>query len=470
MTTYDEWPSEPQRPRRSDRHAGRGRRRAASGRSTTARPIVEPAPRLRIQKEQRKRALRRALVVGAVALVALVAVGAVAGLLWFKAINRRVSEAALSDTKLAQALSGADAKPTEPFTVLLTGDDRRPGETVARADTIILAKIDPKAKKVWLLSIPRDTRVRIPGYGTSKINAAMSHGGSALLVETVEEFTGIPIDHYMNIDFQGFMKAVDALGGVWIDVDVPINDPKADFSPRNRAAKIDPGYQRLDGEHALTYVRSRAFPDGDFTRMRHQQEFFKALAKQVAEPGNIFKLPTVINEISHYMTSTMSVSEMIRVARAIQGIKPDDVETATITGTWRSPYVWPDEERKAFLIEAMKVGRSFDETSPVEAVVPSTVTVTVRNGAGISGVAAAAADILKRAGFNVTEVGNANQFVYDRTLVVYRDAETKAKASAVAAALPRADLVPSRGMYAFSTDVLVVVGKDWGSVPTTRTP
>ncbi len=204
--------------------------------------------------------------------------------------------------------------------------------------------------------------------------------------------------------------------------------------------------------------------------MRHQQEFFKALAKQVAEPGNIFKLPTVINEISHYMTSTMSVSEMIRVARAIQGIKPDDVETATITGTWRSPYVWPDEERKAFLIEAMKVGRSFDETSPVEAVVPSTVTVTVRNGAGISGVAAAAADILKRAGFNVTEVGNANQFVYDRTLVVYRDAETKAKASAVAAALPRADLVPSRGMYAFSTDVLVVVGKDWGSVPTTRTP
>jgi hypothetical protein len=129
-------------------------------------------------------------------------------------------------------------------------------------------------------------------------------------------------------------------------------------------------------------------------------------------------------------------------------------------GEWKSPYVWPDEDRKEFLVAAMTAGLPFDTTATVEtAIDPSAVTVTVRNGAGIEGCASAAAAILTGAGYAVGEVGNANQFVYDETLVVHSG--NAAAATAVAAALPKARVVESRGMYSFTTDVLVVVGKDY---------
>ncbi|MCE5203454.1 MAG: LCP family protein [Actinomycetia bacterium] len=424
---------------------------------------------MRIQRERRKQTAKRWATGVGIALAVVLLGGAAYGFFWYRSVDRNMSKAALADTKLQAALDSPQETPSEPFYLLLTGNDKRPGEKAARADTIILAKVDPKQKKVWLLSIPRDTRVEIPGHGVDKINASKFYGGNALLVDTVKQFTGLPVNYYMDINFRGFVSAVDTIGGVWVDVDVPIDDWKADMSPDNSAAKIEPGYQLLDGYHALTYVRSRDFPDADFTRMRHQQEFFKALAAQMSKPGNFLKIPTVVTGISKHISSTMPVGDMVRLAQALQGIKGDDIQTATITGEWKSPYVWPDEERKAFLIDAMRNSRSFEETAPAtQAIVPATVSVTVRNGAGISGVAASAADVLKRAGFDVSEVGNANQFVYEKTLVVYNEND-KAMAQTVAAALPTAELVPSRGMYAFNTDILVVVGKDWASVTASGT-
>lgn len=424
---------------------------------------------MRVHEVQRKRALKRRLAIAA-GVLALIMLGVAAyGLIWFRSLDRRISKAALADTKLQQALDKPKQDHLEPFTVLITGSDARPRDTASRADTIIVARIDPKAKKVWLLSIPRDMRAEIPGHGVGKINAAKFYGGDALLVETIKNETGLEVNHYVDIGFKGFVKAVDAIGGVWVDVDRPIDDWKADISPFKTAKKIEPGYQLLDGYHALVYVRSRAFPDADFTRMRHQQTFFKALAKQLANPSGIVKLPAAITAISEYMTSTLPAGEIVRIARSLQGISPDDIDAATIPGTWKSPYVYPDKEKMRQLVEAMNAGRPFESTPTAEPVVPSQVSVTVRNGAGMSGVAASAADVLKRAGFNVVEVGNANQFVYDRTLVVYATEAAKAKAEAVAAALPVADLVPSRGMYSYKTDVLVVVGKDWASAAATST-
>src|SRR5665648_1273206 len=112
-------------------------------------------------------------------------------------------KATIDDTKLNDALDDVPDEPQEPFTILLTGNDARKGEEVARADTIILAKVDTGQKKIWMLSIPRDTRVEIPGYGVNKINAARFLGGEedgdALLIETVKEFTGIPVNYYMEV-------------------------------------------------------------------------------------------------------------------------------------------------------------------------------------------------------------------------------------------------------------------------------
>lgn len=426
---------------------------------------------MRIHETRRRRAIRAWAIGIATALGVLVLAGAVYGFFWYRSVDSNMRKATLDDAKLNAALDARSDEPKEPFTILLTGNDARKGEEVARADTIILAKVDPKAKKIWMLSIPRDTRVEIPGHGVRKINAARELGGAddgdALLIETVKEFTGIPINYYMDVSFLGFVKAVDTLGGLWIDVDVEIDDWKAaSHSKNHRASHIDPGYQLLDGEHALTFVRSRDFPDADFTRMKHQQEFFKALVKQMTRPGNVLKVPSVVSGISKNVVSTLPMGDVVSIARSLQGMDPDALQTATITGEWRSPYVWPDEERKAMLIDAFISGGSFDGSAkPDTGIDPAGVTVTVRNGAGLEGVASSAAAVLTGAGFNVTNVGNANQFVYDRTLVVYD--EERALADTVLKALPKGEVVASRGMYEFSTDVLVVVGKDWSSVSTT---
>ena len=424
--------------------------------------IVERSPRMRVHRERRRRLVKRiALGTVLVVLLAVVSSGAWAYYqlhLAGQTMNRQPG----IDESLSKVLEKREKR--QPFTILFLGSDQRPWETDARADTIIVARVDVEANKVWLLSIPRDTRAEIPGHGTQKINAANFYGGPSLMVETVRDLLGIPINHYMSIDFTGFQHVVDAVGGVWIDVDVEIDDWKAaSHSPGLRAKRIEPGYQLLDGEHALTFVRSRDFPDADFTRMKHQQQFFKALADQFAKAGNVVKVPSIVRGMAEYMSTDMSVGDMIEVGDALRDIGSANIETATLIGEWRSPYVWTDQEQKEFLISAMMEGRSFEDTSTVGdgAIDRAAISVTVRNGAGIEGSAATAAGILRSAGYAVGEVGNANQFVYEETLVVY--ATNREAAQQIAAALPKARVVESRGMYAFTSDILVVVGKDYAT-------
>lgn len=420
--------------------------------------MVESAPSMRVQRVRRKKAVQRVALAAFIVVLVVVMGGAAWAWMKLKSAENNFQGNAALDEGLEDALT--ERVPDEPFTVLLLGQDNRPGEDAARADTIIVARIDPENDKVWMLSIPRDTRVQIPGHGTQKINAATFYGGPSLMVETVEGFLGMPINHYMDIDFDGFIQVVDSLGGVWVDVDTEIDDPKASSHGSFTASHIDKGYQLLDGDHALTFVRSRDFPDADFTRMRHQQQFFKALADQATKFGNVLKIPGMVEDVSQYMSSDMSLNQIVDVAMALRDMGGANVQTATVMGEWKSPYVWPDEDLKEFLVNAMVEGRSFDDTSTVDAAIqPSSVTITVRNGAGIEGCATAAADILRKAGYAVGEVGNANQFVYDETLVVYNT--DQAAAVQVANSLPKARVVESRGMYAFSTDILVVVGKDY---------
>lgn len=404
--------------------------------------------------------IRRVTIGAFVAVVALVAAVGVWAYSTLYSAGRTMNEQPGIDDSLTTALSKREKQ--APFNVLLLGSDARSDDKDARADTIILARVDVQAGRVWLLSIPRDTRAQIPGHGTGKINGALFYGGPSLMVETVSDLLDVPVHHYISVDWEGFQGVVDALGGVWIDVDVEIDDPKAaSHSPKLRARHIEPGYQLLDGEHALTYVRSRAFPDADFTRMKHQQTFFKALADQASKAGNVLKIPAMVRELARFTSTDMKMGDLVDLGNALRDIGGDSIETATLLGEWRSPYVWTDEENQAFLVDAMMGGRSFDDTATAEPglIDPATISVTVRNGAGIEGCATAVADIVRADGYALGEVGNANQFVYDETLVVYRSG--REAAIQVAEALPKARVVESRGMYEFVTDVLVVIGKDY---------
>lgn len=446
----------------------RSRARGRSGRLETPRPntrvrateVIESTSVARIRHARRKKAAKRAALAALLVIVLVLAGGVAWGYSLLRSAQKTMNQNAVDSGAVEEALT--EREPKQPFTVLLLGQDNRPGESAARADTIIVARIDPENDKVWMLSIPRDTRVQIPGHGIEKINAATFYGGPALMVDTVEEFLGIPINHYMDIEFDGFIQVVDSLGGVWIDVDTEIDDPKASSHGSYTASHIAKGYQLLDGDHALTFVRSRDFPDADFTRMRHQQQFFKALADQATQFDNVIKIPGMVEDVAQYMSTDMTMSEIIEVAMALRDMGGSNVQTATVMGEWKSPYVWPDEDKKEFLVSAMMAGLPFDTTATIEpAIEPASITVSVRNGAGIEGCASAAAAILTSAGYAVGEVGNANQFVYDETLVVY--ASDHAAAVQVASALPKARVVESRGMYSFTTDVLVVVGKDYNT-------
>lgn len=161
---------------------------------------------------------------------------------------------------------------------LSTGGDLGSGRT----DTILLVHIPGfiSTQPTTLVSIPRDSYVEIPGWGTDKINAAFAEGGAPLLTQTVELATGLRIDHYAEIGFAGFDDIVDALGGVQLCLAEPISDPLAGID-------LPGGCQRMDGASALGYVRSRATPRADLDRMLHQREFISAMLDRATSPSTL---------------------------------------------------------------------------------------------------------------------------------------------------------------------------------------
>ena len=160
----------------------------------------------------------------------------------------------------------------EPFTVLLLGSDYREDDPDmgARTDTIILVRIDPTINRISMVSIPRDTRIEIEGQGFQKFNAAYTFGGPSGTIAAVKDLTGVEIDHYAEINFEGLVGLIDAIGGIDVVVDEEIDDEDA-------GGHIDAGEQHLDGEHALILARSRAYVDGDYTRQVNQRKVIMAI-------------------------------------------------------------------------------------------------------------------------------------------------------------------------------------------------
>ena len=192
-----------------------------------------------------------------------------------------------------------DALTPEQQADLTTGGDM--GNS--RTDTILLVHIPAlrSGDAATMVSIPRDSYVPIPGYGKDKINAAFSLGGASLLTQTVEQATGMHLDHYAEIGFGGFAELVDAVGGVTLCPAQPISDPLAGI-------ELPAGCQRLDGRSALGYVRSRATPRADLDRMIHQREFMSALLQQVLTPGVLLN-PLHWSPMAHAAARTLTVDQ-----------------------------------------------------------------------------------------------------------------------------------------------------------------
>ncbi|MDN5345162.1 MAG: polyisoprenyl-teichoic acid--peptidoglycan teichoic acid transferase [Clostridia bacterium] len=219
----------------------------------------------------------------------------------------------------------AEAAPGKPQGILLIGVDKRQPNEPSRSDTIILAVLDPRKPQVDLLSIPRDTRVKIPGHGYDKINAAHAFGGPQLLMDTINNFLGTHIEKYVEVDFQGFEKVIDTLGGVDIDVDKRMYYPEEGID-------LQPGFQHLNGHDALGYVRYRYDPEGDITRVGRQQKFLKALVDQTMRLSTIPRIPKLVNEISKEVNTNLSLKEMLSLALSMKDLNGSAVAAHMLPG------------------------------------------------------------------------------------------------------------------------------------------
>jgi len=225
----------------------------------------------------------------------------------------------------------SDPLKNERLNVLLLGIDARQGETMARTDSIILASVDQKSKQMVLLSIPRDTRVNIPGYGYDKINSASVYGGPELTMKVASELLGISIKYYVLVNFNGFKDIVDALGGVTMDVEQDMRHWD-DTDGGAYEINLKKGVQRLDGEKALQYVRYRNYAMGDIERTQHQQKFLVALAKEVLQPATIAKLPKLVPEINRYIKTNLSMGHLYTLASAARELEKGNIITQTLPG------------------------------------------------------------------------------------------------------------------------------------------
>ena len=275
----------------------------AAGGGQTPRSAARPARRRRFRWWHVPLALLTLLVVAGVVLTVLAYPG-------YKRFDAAVEKSnARLDGKTRAALAPDDGMIwRNPTTVLVLGTDSKLGEP-ARSDTIMLMRFDPDTHTVKQLSIPRDTRVEVPGRGTMKINEAMFWGGPSLAVKTISDYVGIPINHVMVVSFQGFWRVVHAVGGVDMYVPETISTVAGG---KGRVFTFEKGWQHFNAKRAMIYVRIRNV-DNDFKRAERQQRFVRALQKKIAQPSNVTELPEVGRKFMNGVDTDLTTTQLLQL-------------------------------------------------------------------------------------------------------------------------------------------------------------
>ena len=229
------------------------------------------------------------------------------------------------------------------YTILVSGVDDHNGGS----DTNILVAVDAANNYIYGVSIPRDTKAIING-DAHKINYAYNSGGMNLMASIISEQLGIPVDYTVQVDLQGFVAIVDAIGGV--DFDVPIDmhyeDPYQDLY-----IHINKGLQRLSGEEALKVVRFReGYASQDIGRMQTQQAFLKAVAKQTLTPSNLDKIDDFVKIFQSYGETDLTLGNLAWLGKDAIGMGVEAINFSTLPGEWTSPYIYLDQEAVLSLV------------------------------------------------------------------------------------------------------------------------
>jgi LCP family protein required for cell wall assembly len=263
----------------------------------------------------------RVIIIVLASIIFIGAAGAGGFFLYIGSVNRTINS--VTTAEIENILAPIES-PEEPVTILVLGRDTRDAETdVGRADIIMLVYLNPERNSASLLSIPRDCLVEIPGYGEDKINAAYAYGKEELMIRTVSSFLGAEINHYIAVDFDGFVELIDALGGVDITIDRPMVDPKI-------GANFSAGNHHFTGEQALAYTRSRSTELGDISRIQRQQQLFKELVDQKLSTKYISSAPYYFNILIDNTRTDLDILTILRYSKALLSFSSENFETAIV--------------------------------------------------------------------------------------------------------------------------------------------
>ncbi len=422
--------------------------------------------------EVRRRRRRRKPPIAAILLI-VVAVAAIVGVMGGKYVAHTLGGVSVIDI-LKRPFAGK-----RYVRILMLGEDNTGNRKAGRhglSDTLVVMAIDLDKKEVRAISIPRDTRVDIPGYGTCKINAANAHGGPELAKSVIQNLLGVDIDYYIATSPQGLRGLVDSVGGVYIVVDENMNydDNHQDLHIHLRAK---PEKQLLNGHDAEGYVRFRHDRWGDSGwkmvdgkkvpagRTSRQQYFMRALVNRIlAMPTKRERLATLNNAYEKgFLVSDLKIKDWDGLSELMKDIDPNKMSMALLPGApgtichgHRAASYWlPDDTKIAEVVDKQMRFAS-------DAGNESSSSIEVLNGCGVAGAAGKVADKLQKAGFQVTRQGNAPGFNYDRCCVIARSGNT-AGAQRIASLLNCSDIrQESKGKDL--PDITVIVGRDFSDM------
>jgi LCP family protein required for cell wall assembly len=364
---------------------------------------------------------------------------------------------------------------TRPVTILVMGIDEVPNASpssaesfAGRTDTLLLVRIDAEGGTVNVMSIPRDTRVQIPGYGMDKINQANVLGGPELVAQTIAYNLGnIQIDRYLRVNTAAFRDIVDLVGG--IEVNVP---KRMEYTDRTQGLYIDlyPGWQTLNGDQAEQFARFRQ-DSGDIGRVQRQQILLKALRERLTNPTVVPKLPQAIRVMQRYVDTNLTLEEMLAIANFGLEIEANQLQMVMLPGRFSTPaeysasYWLPNWEASAGIVqnffEAEGVGLYADASQQRYV---ADLTVAVQNASGNPDQAAAVAAYLRENGFSNVYVIEDWPGTLTRTEVVAQRGDLDSARLVESLLGVGQSLAESTGDL--NSEITIRVGQDWGSAPT----
>ncbi|HWU48092.1 MAG TPA: LCP family protein [Humibacter sp.] len=437
--------------------------------------------------QARRRRSRRVIGWTAFVVVALLVIGIGYGIFNYLALTNAISHVdAISGSNKPAADADGPAQ-----NILLVGDDHRPANASAaelarlhagpddgenNTDTMMILHVPAGASSgaATLISLPRDSWVRIPGFGMGKLNSAFADGensaakgqdaaaaGAQLLIRTVQNLTGLTVDHYVRVSLLGFYDIADALGPIQVCLKHPVDDPYS-------GAKFPAGTSTLDAAQALAFVRQRhGLPNGDLDREVRQQYFLSVEAHKLLSAGTLLN-PVALHNAMTAIGSALQTDpglNLLQLAAQVRDLSGIRSATIPVSGT---PTIYVDgtpvsivqvdtAAMPAFITKLIGEPSAYTKAQPAS---PAHVTVTVLNGSGVEGAATAATKTFAAAGFHTGNAGNADPTT--STTIEYA-AGDESQAKAVASHLPGAVVRQSSGAH----DVTVVLGSD-GLMPSAR--